>query len=352
MKKLYPYIKPLIFSMGYEKGQKALLHVLRAISYKKPKKPFHENLRQNLWGRNYHSPVGIASGFDRDALSIAGIFHLGAGFVELGTVGPSPYKSPNGNHLNANDQGGYITGNIYDHSVGLDILGRRLASFRLAYEDFWGRVGVNITCDKDRAAIAHDLKTCVFAVGGMADFITFDLSVLSGVKQDNFLQTLKKLLEMLMEERENFPEQLPALLVKIPLDFDKSQITALCTILKETGVNGVVIGESVDAEKFPQLDAQPHDKVFGKPLLPKTLEVVTTFYKELKGDIPIIARGGIMNADNAYAAIVSGATFVQVYATLLLNGPYSILDMNKALSEKIKSAGFQNIEEAVGSKYK
>lgn len=36
------------------------------------------------------NPVGIAAGFDKDAEAIDGLFDLGFGYVEVGSVTPEP----------------------------------------------------------------------------------------------------------------------------------------------------------------------------------------------------------------------------------------------------------------------
>lgn len=43
-----------------------------------------------LWGRHFSNPVGLAAGFDKHGEAIDGLFKLGFGYVEIGSVTPEP----------------------------------------------------------------------------------------------------------------------------------------------------------------------------------------------------------------------------------------------------------------------
>src|SRR4051812_2037327 len=47
-------------------------------------------LAQTLFGLPFANPVGLAAGFDKDALAVRAMPALGFGFVEVGTVTPRP----------------------------------------------------------------------------------------------------------------------------------------------------------------------------------------------------------------------------------------------------------------------
>ena len=41
-------------------------------------------------GRRFANPIGLAAGFDKDAVAVAALVRLGFGFIETGTVTPRP----------------------------------------------------------------------------------------------------------------------------------------------------------------------------------------------------------------------------------------------------------------------
>jgi len=52
---------------------------------------------------------------------------------------------------------------------------------------------------------------------------------------------------------------------------------------------------------------------------------------ELKGKIPIIAAGGILNAADAQEKLAAGASLVQIYSGLIYRGPQLIADIVQSL---------------------
>src|SRR5512141_2539553 len=57
---------------------------LLATFYKAPSKPVE------AFGLKFKNPVGLAAGYDKDAVAIQGLSALGFGHVEVGTVTPRP----------------------------------------------------------------------------------------------------------------------------------------------------------------------------------------------------------------------------------------------------------------------
>src|SRR5207253_762768 len=101
-------------------------------------------LATRLWGRDFPNPIGIAAGFDKDALVPDALLRLGFGFVEVGTVTPRPQQGnprPRVFRLQA-DQA--IVNRLGFNSEGLDAVLPRLA----ARAGSGGIVGVNLGANK------------------------------------------------------------------------------------------------------------------------------------------------------------------------------------------------------------
>src|SRR5262249_4264759 len=47
---------------------------------------------RTMFGKALSSPLGLAAGFDKDGAALTGLFRLGFGFVEAGTVTPRPQR--------------------------------------------------------------------------------------------------------------------------------------------------------------------------------------------------------------------------------------------------------------------
>ena len=86
---LYPYLRPLFFSLDPEQAHHFVLQALlwlqksgaAAVPRRRPLR-----LGQELWGLRFPNPVGLAAGYDKNALVPFAWSALGFGFAELGTI--------------------------------------------------------------------------------------------------------------------------------------------------------------------------------------------------------------------------------------------------------------------------
>ena len=87
----------------------------------------------------------------------------------------------------------------------------------------------------------------------------------------------------------------------------------------------------------------------GKPLRSISTKLIRRFYKDLKGKASIIGVGGIDSGNSAFEKIAAGASAVQLYTGLIYKGPNIVKEIKKDLIEILKSKGFKNINDAIGS---
>ncbi|GAB1467020.1 hypothetical protein MASR2M54_25200 [Aliarcobacter cryaerophilus] len=71
--------------------------------------------------------------------------------------------------------------------------------------------------------------------------------------------------------------------------------------------------------------------------------------RELYGKTILISVGGISNANQAYERIKNGASLIQVYSSLIFEGPSMVRKINQDLLELLKADGYDNISEAIGA---
>ena len=72
-------------------------------------------------------------------------------------------------------------------------------------------------------------------------------------------------------------------------------------------------------------------------------------YSLTGGKITLIGVGGIFSGRDAYEKIKAGASIVQLYSSLIYEGPSVIDKINKELVYYLKADGYANISEAIGS---
>jgi dihydroorotate dehydrogenase len=87
----------------------------------------------------------------------------------------------------------------------------------------------------------------------------------------------------------------------------------------------------------------------GEPLGSLALESLRRAHARLKGRIPIVAAGGVMTAEDAYARIRAGATLVQAYTGYIYGGPLFVRDVLRGLEGALRRDGFSSVSEAIGT---
>ena len=69
----------------------------------------------------------------------------------------------------------------------------------------------------------------------------------------------------------------------------------------------------------------------GAPVTEQSTLIIAEFAKHLKGKLPIIGVGGILNAEDAQAKMDVGSSLVQVYSGLIYTGPKLVKECVKQL---------------------
>lgn len=354
--KFLKYLTPALKKLDHEMAQKAALYAMKGFALKRPKAPDYPTLSQTIWGHNFLSPLGLAAGFDKNAIAINGHFHLGFGFVEIGTVTPEPQDGNDKPRIFMDEKNGAVINRMGFPNDGLELFGRRVGSFRLAHENHWGILGINLGVNANSTDAAEDLKTGMAHVGGMADYITLNLSSpnTKGLRAHLQPKNMEPILASVMEEREKIPERLPAVLVKISPDMDQTEIPDLCKVMKAHEVNGVIVSNTtVQRPSYLNSEFSSHPGgLSGKPLTDMSTDLISKFYNELKGSMTIIGCGGIYNAATAYDKIKAGANLLQLYSGLVTEGPQIVEEIQQELVSLIAKDGYNNISEAVGASHK
>ncbi|KAJ0792894.1 putative dihydroorotate dehydrogenase (quinone) [Helianthus annuus] len=92
------------------------------------KRPDHQILGLEVWGRRFSNPIGLSAGFDKNAEAVEGLLGLGFGFVEVGSVTPIPQEgNPKPRMFRLRDQGAIINRCGFN-SEGIVAVAKRLGA--------------------------------------------------------------------------------------------------------------------------------------------------------------------------------------------------------------------------------
>lgn len=358
---IYPLFRKLLFKIDPELAHNISHHTGSSvanfeIARKALKKLFvvqSPALVSELFRTQFINPVGLAAGFDKNGTMPTLMEHLGFGFLEVGSVSYHPATGNPKPRLFRLPEDGALINRMGLNNVGAEEV---LNNLKKHYLDI--PVGINIV-KTNRPNIfgddaIQDIVKCFEVVRQMSDFIVVNVSCPNTEDGKTFEDpiALKNLLSALLKSRDYFGSIVP-ILVKFSADLSIEQLSNLIELACEYSVDGFVLTNTSlkrDGLKTNSAEIESMGKggLSGKPIYSQMIKKIKAAYKLTKGKKVLIAVGGIDSSSDAYDAIKSGASLVELYTGLVYEGPGLIKRINKGLLKYLERDGLNNIKEAVG----
>ncbi len=290
-------------------------------------------------GLTFRNPVGLAAGMDKNAAHIDALGTFGFGYIEAGTVTPLPQPGNPRPRLFRLVPAQALINRMGFNNEGVERFVARVQAqrrFRAAGGILGLNIGKNAATPIERAI--DDYTACLRAVYPHADYVavnvsspnTKDLRALQGERE------LVALLRGLGEERrrlEDRHQRRVPVAVKIAPDLDDGAIGPLADTLVREGVDGVIATNTTVARDAVR-GLEHGDEVgglSGRPLRERSTEVVGRLAQHLRGQLPIIGVGGVINGADAVEKIRAGASLVQIYTGFIYRGPQLVSECVEAI---------------------
>jgi dihydroorotate dehydrogenase len=345
---LYRFIRPLLFRLDAERAHRATIDLLklRTGTAFTPEPPSTPLLETKVAGLTFPNPVGLAAGFDKDAEVFEPMLGLGFGFVEVGTLTPRPQTgNPNPRLFRLAEDGAVVNRMGFNNKGQADALMRLKKRYRTR-----GIVGVNIGANKDSADRVADYVEGVKAMSPVADYLTVNISSPNTPGLRN-LQAGGELVELLQAVRDARAAGGPPVFLKVAPDLETGDHDRIVRAASDNAIDALIVANTTISR--PALRSPQRDEaggLSGRPLKSLALEQLRLFRSASGGSIPLIAAGGIENADDAWDRIATGASLVQLYSAMVYEGPGLAKRIAKGLAERLRRSGMSSIAEAVGSR--
>ena len=344
---IYKLFRPLLFRLDAERAHRATIDLLklRTGTAFTPEPPSAPSLEMRVAGLTFPNPVGLAAGFDKDAEVFEPMLSLGFGFVEVGTLTPRPQKgNPKPRLFRLAEDGAVINRMGFNNKGQADALARLKKRYRTR-----GIVGVNIGANKDSANRIADYVEGVKAMSVVADYLTVNISSPNTPGLRN-LQAGGELVELLQAVREARVADGPPVFLKVAPDLESGDHDRIVRAASDNGIDALIVANTTISR--PALRSAQRDEtggLSGRPLKARALEQLRLFRSASGGSIPLIATGGIENADDAWDRIVAGASLVQLYSAMVYEGPGLAKRIADGLAKRLRREGLASIADAVGS---
>lgn len=305
-----------------------------------------QRLRLRLAGLDLPNPLGLAAGFDKNAVAVDELLRAGFGFIEAGAATPRPQPgNPRPRLFRLSDDRAVI------NRFGFNNDGSQAIAARLAARRRNGVVGLNLGANKDSTDRAGDFAQVLARCGAHVDFATVNVSSPNTEKLRDLqgAAALRALLTGVMAARNDLPRRVPVFL-KIAPDLDPQELSDIAGVAQETGVDTIIATNTTLARDGLKSEySDQNGGLSGRPLFEKSTRVLAQLSQASAGSLPMIGVGGVECADTAYAKIRAGASAVQLYSALVYGGFSLVGDILRGLDDLLARDGFDNVAQAVGA---
>ncbi|WGK93721.1 MULTISPECIES: quinone-dependent dihydroorotate dehydrogenase [Flavobacterium] len=286
-------------------------------------------LETEVFGLKFKNPVGLAAGFDKNAVLYQELSNFGFGFIEIGTLTPKAQDgNPKKRLFRLKEDSAII------NRMGFNNGGVEEAVLRLKKNNgvlIGGNIGKNKVTPNEEAT--SDYEICFEALFDYVDYFVVNVSS-PNTPNLRALQDKKPLTELLQTlQNKNLakPKQKPILL-KIAPDLTDEQLLDIIDIVNETKIAGVIAtNTTLSREGLASENKIETGGLSGKPLTKRSTEVIRFLAEKSNKSFPIIGVGGIHSAEDAIEKLEAGASLVQLYTGFIYEGPALVKAINKAI---------------------
>ncbi len=338
-------IRPILFLFDPEKVHYftfSLIRILCKIPYvasvfRSLYQVKNKKLERKLFGLTFINPVGLAAGFDKNAVLYNELANFGFGFIEIGTVTPKgQLGNPKKRLFRLKEDQGII------NRMGFNNDGVAEAIKNLKKNKHKVIIGGNIGKNTETKLedYTQDYLDVFKELHPFVDYFVLNVSC-PNVGSHAKLSDKDYLLELITEcqSQNNLFKIKKPILLKIAPDLNNLQLDEIIELVAETNIDGVIASntsttrDNLNASK-ERLQEIGNGGVSGQPIKDQSTQVIKYLADNSNKSFPIIGVGGIHSAEDALEKLNAGADLVQIYTGFIYEGPGLIKKINKALLKK------------------
>jgi dihydroorotate dehydrogenase len=289
-------------------------------------------------GLRFPNRLGLAAGFDKNAVGIDALAALGFGHVEVGTVTGEPQPGNPRPRLFRLPDDGAVVNRMGFNNEGAQAVARRLDTRRrrLARRASRGDatvVGVNIGKTKvvpedDAAAVAADYAKSTRLLAPYADYLVVNVSSPNtpGLRSLQSVERLEPLLATVRRTADDVTDHRVPLLVKIAPDLADDDVLAVADLATAVALDGIIATNTTISRDGLASDPGRVERIgagglSGRPLRERATTVLRLLRERVGPELTLVGVGGITTPEDARERLHAGATLLQGYTGLVYEGP-------------------------------
>ena len=293
-------------------------------------------LEREVCGLKFKNPVGLAAGFDKNALLYNELSDFGFGFIEIGTLTPKPQDGNPKKRLFRLKKDQAIINRMGFNNAGVASAVKALKKQHNVL--IGGNIGKNKITPNDQAT--EDYIICTQALWPHVDYFVVNVSSPNtpGLRELQEKAPLTALLKALKAENAvlatKYAQTPKPFLLKIAPDLTEHQLLDIIAIIQETQIDGVIATNTTISREgllSEELLVNETGGLSGVPVRKRSTEVIRFLSEKSNKAFPIVGVGGIHSTEDALEKIEAGATLIQLWTGFVYEGPALVKKINKAI---------------------
>jgi len=273
-------------------------------------------------GLTFPNVLGLAAGFDKNAVGIDALGALGFGHVEVGTVTGEPQPGNPKPRLFRLTADRAVVNRMGFNNDGAEAVAARLAARGRRDRPVLGvNIGKSKVVPEDDAV--RDYEKSARLLAPHADYLVVNVSSPNtpGLRDLQAVDKLEPILVAVRRAAGGVP-----LLVKIAPDLADQDVLAVADLATAIELDGIIatnttISRDGLASTPEQVAAAGAGGLSGRPLNERALDVLRLLRDRVGDRLTLVGVGGITTADDARARLDAGADLLQGYTALVYEGP-------------------------------
>lgn len=357
---MYELLKPWLFRQDPESIHERILHLLAWLGQRGPSLELLQQLfslrdprlEVSAFGLRFPNPIGLAAGFDKNAVAVRTWAALGFGHVEIGSVTALPQPGNPKPRLFRLPQDQALINRMGFNNEGAEAIALRLNRLQQTFDKPPIPLGINLGKSKitPLEEAPQDYLQSLSRLWPYGDYFAINVSSPNtpGLRALQDKERLKELLAALT----GFVQGRKPLLLKIAPDLTWEQLDEILALVADYRLSGLIATNTTTARSGLQTPIDEAGGLSGKPLRARSLEVLQYLHARLQGRLPIVSVGGIFSAEDVWDRLTSGATLVQVYTGFVYEGPFMLKKLCRGLLQHMEQKGVRNLEEGIADSSK
>lgn len=308
----------------------------------------HPTLEQDILGIKFKNPIGLAAGFDKNAVLPDILPFMGFGFTSIGTItGGASQGNPKPRLWRLRKSQSLVV-NYGLKNDGCEKLSAKLKNKSFLFPILTSIGKTNSPDTADTEAGIKDYLKAYSAFLNIGQISEINISCPNAYGGQPFSDPLK--LHQLLTQIDKIPSKKP-IFIKMPPDLTEKELDEILKVVKKHKVSGFICSNlTKKRENRKILDSKLPEKggLSGKVVEDLANYQIQTIYKKTKGKYIIIGCGGVFSPEDAYKKIKLGASLIQLITGMVFEGPQLISEINQGLIKLLHKDGYKNISQAIG----